>query len=84
MIIMIEKKVPRGIMYEKQQMSFISTLLFYATQIINPFLNSRISVNQDKVDGYSANGLVSPLYIKSLFIELTKNISDRLKAETHI
>ena len=81
MIIMIEKKVPRGIMYEKQQMSFISTLPFYATQMINPFLNSRISVNQDKVDGHSANGLVSLLYIDSLFIELTKKISNRLKEQ---
>ena len=28
----------------------------YATQIINPFLNSRISGNYDKVNGLSANG----------------------------
>ena len=36
--------------YEIQQMSF------YATQIIHPFLNSRISANHDKVEGLLANG----------------------------
>jgi hypothetical protein len=41
--------------YDMQQMSFIHTLHFYATQIINPFLNLRISVNHDKVYGISAN-----------------------------
>ena len=30
---------------------FHTPLSFYATQIINPFLNSRISANHDKVDG---------------------------------
>ena len=31
-------------------------LSFYATQIISPFINSKISTNHDKVDGLSANG----------------------------
>ena len=44
--------------YEILQMSFIPTLLpFYATQIINPFLNSIISANHTKVDRPSANGV---------------------------
>ena len=30
-------------------------LPFYATQIINPILNSRISTNHDKVERFSAN-----------------------------
>ena len=38
--------------HELLQISFIS---FYATRIINPFLNSRISANHDKVQGLSAN-----------------------------
>ena len=35
---------------------FQTPLPFYATQIINPFLNSRISANHDKVEGHSAKG----------------------------
>ena len=38
------------------QMSFMPP--FYATQIINPFLTSRISANHDKVDGLLANGAI--------------------------
>ena len=38
------------------QMSFLPPLPFYATQILSPFLNSRISANPDKVVGLSANG----------------------------
>ena len=30
--------------------------LFYATQMINSFLNARISANHDKADRLSANG----------------------------
>ena len=48
-----------------QQMSFIHTLHFYATQIINPFLNLRVSVNHDKVNGISANvGQTINMYLK--------------------
>ena len=36
-------------------MSFIP-LPRYATQITNPFLNSMILANEDKVEGHSANG----------------------------
>ena len=36
-------------------MSFFIPLSFYATQMINTYLNSRISANDDKVDGLSAN-----------------------------
>ena len=31
-------------------------LLFYATQVFNSFLNSRIAANHDKVERFSANG----------------------------
>ena len=41
--------------YEIHQMSF-TPLPFYASKIINPFLNSRILANHDKVDGLSTNG----------------------------
>ena len=37
-----------------QQLSLLPH--FYATQIINPFFNSIISANDDKVEGHSANG----------------------------
>ena len=49
-------------------MSFKSPLLFLATKIINPFINSMILANHDKVEGYSAiceiliKGIVSLLY----------------------
>ena len=39
---------------------------FYETQIINPFLNSMISANLDKVDGLSANGEILIKRIVSL------------------
>ena len=39
--------------YEIHQMS--KNTPFYATQIINPFINSKISTNHDKIDGLSAN-----------------------------
>ena len=46
---------------------FHNSLPFYATQIINPILNSRISANHDKVQGLLANGEI--LYIvKSLLV----------------
>ena len=32
------------------------SLPFYAINMINPLLNSRISTNHDKVEGHSANG----------------------------
>ena len=32
-------------------------ILFYATQIINPLLNSRISANHDEFDDYEANDI---------------------------
>ena len=41
--------------YEINQMSFIPLLPFYATKIDDPFLNSRISANHDKVEGLLAN-----------------------------
>ena len=34
---------------------FHTTLTFYAIQIINQLLNSRISANHDKVEGHTAN-----------------------------
>ena len=40
--------------YETHKMSFITPI--HATQIIKPFLNLKISANQDKVDGLSAKG----------------------------
>ena len=36
-------------------MSIETPLPFYATQIINPFLNSMILANDDKEDGLLAN-----------------------------
>ena len=42
--------------YEIQQMSFIpDPHPLYATQIFNPFLNSSISANHDKVERLSGN-----------------------------
>ena len=42
-------------------MSFKSPLLFIATEIINPFLDSMISANHDKVEEHSA---ISKILIK--------------------
>ena len=39
---------------KKHQMLFKSPFLFYYIQMINAFLNSRISANHDKVEGISA------------------------------
>ena len=62
----IEKQLQHCIM---EYTKCLSSIPFYnATQIINPFLNSRISANHDKVQGYSAigeiliKGVVFPLY----------------------
>ena len=51
---------------EIHQMSFTPPFPFYATQIINPFHNSRILANHDKVDGLSANGEILIKEIVSL------------------
>jgi len=37
-------------------MKYTKSLACHLSQIINSFLNSRISANHDKVDGLSANG----------------------------
>ena len=46
---MKEYHLPRGINKDNKCLSF------YATQQINPFLNSRISANHFKMEGHSAN-----------------------------
>ena len=51
--ILIKYQLPRGIMKYNKCLSY--PLPFYATQMINPFLNSRLLVNHDKVDRLSAN-----------------------------
>ena len=51
---MIEIQLPRWIM--KCSECLLIPLPFFATKIINPFLNSRITANHDKVGGLSANG----------------------------
>ena len=50
---LIDKQIARQFVYYSE---ILSNLPFYATQIINHFLNSRISANLDKVDALSANG----------------------------
>ena len=37
---------------------FYIPIPFYATKIIDPFLNSMISANHDRVEGHSANAMV--------------------------
>ena len=61
-IIMIEYQLPRGIMKYSKCPTY--PLHFYATQIINTFLNWRISANHDKEEGHSAN---SEILIKGIF-----------------
>ena len=53
---MIEKQLPRLIMKYTKYLAYPSSLHlpFYATQIINPFLNSRMSAKNDKVKSLSA------------------------------
>ena len=59
----IEKQLPRLIMKYKKclEMKYVYPLPFHATQTINPFLTSRISVNYDIVDVHSANIIVNSL-----------------------
>ena len=45
---MIEYQLPRGIM----NYSTCFPLASYATKIINPFLDTRISANHDKMEGW--------------------------------
>ena len=52
-IIMIEYQLPREMMKYSKYLSYPRH--FYATQIINPFLNYRISANHDIVEGHSVN-----------------------------
>ena len=40
----------------KIEISNVFHIPFYANQIINPFLNTRIPANHNKVDGISTNG----------------------------
>ena len=53
---------------------------FYATQINNPLLNSRISANHDKVDGLSVNG---ETLIKG-FVSLLYNLFYRALINIHL
>ena len=50
----IEKQLPRRI--RNTQNDIHTPLPLYATSLIIPFLNSRISANHDKVERLSANG----------------------------
>ena len=52
-IIIIEYQQLRGIMKYRKCLSY--TFPFYSTQIVKPFLNSRISANHDKGERLSAN-----------------------------
>ena len=45
-------------------------LPFYGTQIINPFLNPRISANHDKVEGHSVNNEILLTGIETLFYNI--------------
>ena len=63
-ILIIEKQLPLWII--KYIKCLIYPLPFYAIQIINPFLNSRISLNHDKVVRLSANGEIIRKEIVSL------------------
>ena len=56
-----KRKIIAALNYKIYQMSFIP---FYATQIINPFLNSRISKNNDKVERLSTN---FEIHLKRIF-----------------
>ena len=51
-------------------MSFKSPLFFLATEIINPFLDSMISANHDKVEAHSANGKILIKRIVALLCNL--------------
>ena len=53
-IIIIEYQLPRGII--EYTFPFLIPPPFYATEILNPLLNSKLSANHDKVEGYLANG----------------------------
>ena len=48
--VMIEKQLTLNELY--------TPLLFYTTQMINPFINSRSSANHDEVERLSANGKI--------------------------
>ena len=70
-------------------MSFI----LYANYIINPFLNSRISVKQDKVEGHSANdkiifkkqhALINKLIIHELSQRMYYYIFATMKADSTV
>ena len=65
---MLEKQLPRRIMKYINCLSYPPSL--YATHIINPFLNSRISTNYDKMIGLSANGEI--LIIKRDFYSIVE------------
>jgi hypothetical protein len=65
----IEKQLPRFIMKKKANV-FHTPLPFFATQITITFLNSRISANNDKVEGLSANREICIKVIVSLLQNL--------------
>ena len=73
---MTKYKLPRGIKKYSKCLSYFPSLL--ATQIINPFLNSRTSANLGKAEGHSANGehLIKGIetLLENLFYYLLKPI----------
>ena len=48
----------------------VQQITFNVTQIIDPFINSRISANHDNVEGLLANGEIITKWIVSLFYNL--------------
>ena len=64
----IKKQLPLWFM---KYSNYLSNLLpFYSTQIINSFLNLRISANYNKVERPSANGYIHIKWIVSLLQNL--------------
>ena len=62
-----DKETITALTYKIHQICLSYPLSFFANQIINPFLNSRISANHKKVQGLSANGKILIKGVVSLF-----------------
>ena len=75
----IEKQLQRRILKYTKCLSYPYS--FHAIQMINPFLNSRISANYDKVDRLSAN-MVKSYCMQNLFWITYQHIT-YMKIKTH-
>jgi hypothetical protein len=72
--LIIDKQITRLFCYTTNV--YQTPLLFYATQLIKPFLNSRISSNHKKVEGIQPSGEI-PIKVIFFFFSFLESLLDK-------